>query len=159
MDRQPESSADRNGVGEGADWPYASLMLFGFFGTDTPEGKRLAWRTAAALVLFVVSALGLADGFHSPFPDVLWVLGLPGSVLAIGWAYGRYLGALDELNRTIQLKAFVFAYGAAMTLMAIGVTVALIAPTSASPKRLLLLPVFAELFRGVALAVLARRYR
>ena len=144
---------------EESDWPYASLMLFGFFGTDTPHGKRLAWRTTVLMVVFAVCAVGLSDGFGHGFPDVLWVLGLPGSVAGLGWAYASYLGSLDELSRTIQLRAFAFAYGAAMTLMAAGVTIALAAGTGAAPVSLLALPVLAELCRGAALAYLARQYR
>lgn len=142
----------------GSEWPYASLLIFGFFGTDTVEGKRLAWRTTLFLVMFVVSVLGLTGGYESAFPDLLWVVGIPGSVAGIWWSYARYLGALDELSRTIQLRAFGVAYGAAMTLMAVAVAVAWIPGEPAAPAPLVGLPVFAEGARGLALAYFARRY-
>lgn len=142
----------------GGEWPYTSLLIFGFFGTDTMEGKRLAWRTTLFMVLFVVSVIGLGGGYSGPFPDLLWLAGMPGAVVGIWWSYGRYLGALDELSRSIQLRAFGVAYGAAMTLMALGMAVAWTLPEPASPASLLGLPVFAELARGFALAHFARRY-
>lgn len=142
-----------------ADWPYGTLFFFGFFGTETPEGRRLAWQSSALLVFFLVCVLGLRDGYGRAFPDVLWVVGIPGSVVGLWWAYARYLGALDELSRAIQLKAFAVAYGAVMTLVAGALAVAWIDPAPAVPEHLVLLPVFAEGFRGLALAVLARRYR
>lgn len=144
---------------ERAEWPYASLIFFGFFGTKTPAGKRLAWRTTAFLALMVVCGIGLRDGYRTPFPDLLWLTGVPGSALGIWWSYARYLKALDELSRAMQLKASTFAYGAALTLMLTGIAVALIDPTPEIPRQLLALPVLAEVVRGVALAYLARQYR
>ncbi|MDX1673322.1 MAG: hypothetical protein R3314_00865 [Longimicrobiales bacterium] len=144
---------------EESDWPYASLLIFGFFGTGTPQGKRLAWRTTALMAVFAVSAVGLSDGFRRPFPDVLWLLGLPGSAVGVGWAYGTYLGSLDELSRAIQLRAFAFAYGAAMALVATSVTIVLAAGLRVAPMSLLALPVLAEACRGLALVYLARQYR
>ena len=152
-----ETEQDR--TDEPGDWPYASLVIFGFFGTDTPEGKRLARRTTAFLALLVVGGIGLRDGYRTPFPDLLWLICIPGSAVGMWWSYTRYLRALDELRRTIQLKAFAFAYGAALTLMVTGLGVALIDPTPQVPRQLLALPVLAELFRGAALAYLARHYR
>jgi hypothetical protein len=70
-----------------------------------------------------------------------------------------YLRSLDELSRLLRLQAFAFGYGAAVTLMAVGLAVAWMAPTPRVPWELQVLPVFAELFRGLALAHLARQYR
>ena len=148
-------------VEEGTEWPYTTLLLFGFFGTDTPAGKRLARRNNGFMVLFLVCmfASGARDGFHALFPDLLWLLGLPGSVIGTGWAYARYLRSLDELSRMLQLKAFAFGYGAAMTLVATALAVTWIAPTPRVRWELLSLPVLAEAFRGLALVHLARQYR
>jgi hypothetical protein len=144
---------------EGAEWPYASLVFFGFFGTGSPAGRRLAFRTTAFIVLSVVSILGLSDGFEAFFPDLLWLLGLPGAVLGMWWSYARYLGSLDELSRTIQLKGFAAAYGAAMTLLAGSLAIAWFDPSPRVPWELLALPVFAEAVRGMALAYVARQSR
>ena len=157
---EPEGTGSgRRDEDTGADWPYGTLLFFGFFGTDTPEGRRLAWRSSALLVVFVVCALGVRGGYDAFFPDALWVAGMPGSVVGLWWAYARYLGALDELSRAIQLRAFAAAYGAAMTLLAVGLTAAWVDPAPAAPEYLVLFPVFAEGFRGLTLAMLARKYR
>ena len=159
----PPTEADdpraHDAPGEDAEWPYASLLILGYFGADTPAGKRLARRTTGFLLVFVVSMLGLRDGFEQLFPDLLWLLGLPFSVLGIWWAYARYMPTLDELSRVIQLRSFAVAYGAAMVLLAVGLAVAWINPTPRVPWQLLALPVFAEGARGMALAHFARRYR
>ncbi len=156
------SNADRRNdpIEDPAEWPYTTLLLFGYFGQNTPAGKRLSRRTNAFMALFVVCMFtsGARDGYHA-LPDLLWVLGIPASVIGIWWAYSRYLRSLDELSQMLQLKAFAFGYGAAMTLMAVGLAVAWIAPTPRAPRELLVLPVFAEVFRGLALAHLARQYR
>lgn len=152
--REPPRPSEEN-----AGWPYASLLLFGFFGAGTPEGKRLARRTFGFLIVYVVCALGLAGGYDGPFPDLLWLAGAPGAAVGVWWAYARYLGELDELSRAIQLKALAFAYGAAMTLMVTALAVSWLRPGAETPETLILLPLLAEGFRGVALVYLARQYR
>jgi hypothetical protein len=141
-------------------WPYASLLIFGFFGTGTPAGRKLARRTTLALGIFVFSAVMLGSGAAGPVPRGVWMLAIPGSVALIGWAYARYLHALDELSRLIQLKAFAFAYGAAMVLLWVGVAVGWsdAGPPDANPRLLILLVVCAEVLRGFALAYNARKY-
>lgn len=144
---------------ERTSWPYGSLLFFGFFGTGSPGGRALAWRTTGALGLVIVCAIGAQGGLPGPVPEVLWALGVPLGVILIGWAYARYLEALDELSRLIQLKAFAFAYGAAMT-AAMGIFawgVAQGEPASVSVGGLFWI-VAAEPLRGVALMQIARRY-
>jgi hypothetical protein len=134
------------------------LLLFGFFGTDTPAGKRLARRTTAGLVLFLISGVALG-GEGDLIPKWIWVACVPLSVAGIAVAYGIYLRQLDELSRLIQLKAFAFAYGAIMT-VALGLSaVVLTRPSLAHPALLLGGLVVIEGLRGLALVVLARRYR
>lgn len=161
MPEQPESSSQSHPEEETAEWPYTTLLLFGYFGKNTPAGKKLSRRNNTFMALFLVCMLtgGARDGFHALFPDLLWLLGLPLSVMGAVWAYAVYLRSLDELSRMLQLKAFAFAYGAAMTLMTVGLAVASIAPVPRVPWELLVLPVLAEVFRGLALAHLARQYR
>ena len=143
--QDPPPSRDR-------DWPYTSLLGFGYFGQDSPGGKRLARETTAWLALAVV-AMVLGG---------LWAYALPVSVLGVGWAYVRYLGGLDELSRTIQLKAFAVAYGAAMAIGAVLAALALASPDGGPgvhPAVIFPTLVLAEGVRGVALVVQARRYR
>jgi hypothetical protein len=146
---------------DGAPWPYASLFFFGFFGTDSPAGKRLAWRTTWGLGLFLLGAFLLAP--QHTVTSVGGFLAMPGGVLLIGRAYRSYLRELDELSRTIQLEAFSLAFGAAMTLMAILMAVEMVAPPGThlgpgtAPLATWLL--LAEPFRGLALVIVARRYR
>lgn len=140
-------------------WPYASLLFFGFFGSDTPAGRRLAWRSTVALLVFGVAAVALGGSFAQPVPDIVWVLAIPGAVLAIGWSYARYLASLDELSRLIQLKACAFSYGAAMV-VAFGLVALGMADTggAAVAGRFLWLIAFVEILRGLALVRLARTY-
>ena len=161
MSREPDHGHQRSVEtnDEGAEWPYASLVLFGHFGASTPEGKRVAWRSTAFLALLVASALALRDGYQTPFPDLLWLLGIPGAAAGMWWSYARYLGALDELARTLQLRAFAFAYGAAMTLMTVGLALASVTPAPEVSRGLLALPVLAEPLRGAVLVYLARKHR
>jgi len=153
----PPAAAGEPSADEGASategpaaWPYASMLIFGYFGADTPAGKRLARETSAALVLIVVAAV--LGG--------VWSMGIPAGVAAIGWSYARYLPQLDELSRSIQLRALAFSYGAAMTLGAAVLAVALAWPDAAiGPAGSFVALVLAEPLRGVALVVLARKYR
>ena len=134
------------------DWPYASLLVFGYFGEDSPGGKRLARETTVWLAVAVVAMVVGAP----------WAYGLPVSVVGIGWAYARYLRGLDELSRTIQLKAFAVAYGTAMAIGAVLTALALAWPEVGQGVSLVaVFPVLvlAEGVRGVALVVEARRYR
>lgn len=147
---------------EGTEWPYASLLFFGFFGRKSPGGKRLIWETLAGLALFVVAAVALRGDIGSTSIEAASVLALPLAVGIIGWAYSRYLKALDELSRLLQLKAFAFSYGAVMAL-AFGMAGLIMAEPpwlgAESPVMYLGLLVLAEPLRGVALAYLARKYR
>lgn len=134
------------------DWPYTSLLMFGYFGQGSPGGKRLARETTVWLAL-AVTAMAVAGPL---------AYALPVSVVGIGWSYARYLDGLDELSRTIQLKAFAAAYGAAMTIGAVLATLALAAPSvgpGMSPAAVFPLLVLAEGVRGITLVVQARRYR
>lgn len=144
----------------GTTWPYASLLFVGFFGVRTPEGRRLAWRTTAALAAIVVAFMGLGGAFGAWVPRPVWALLIPASVCGIAWAYTRYLRELDELSRLIQLRAFSFAYAAAMVLFAAVVAFGAVQaepgePVSSGPVLWILL---AEVLRGVALAYIARQY-
>lgn len=138
-----------------SSWPYSSLILFGYFGNSSPGGKKLAFRTSFALLLFVIAFILLATVELVVFKIAALIL-VPLSVLMIMWAYKEYLSALDELSRGIQYKAFAISYGAAMalafTLAALTLHTELELP--AAPFYVIL----AEGIRGIALAVIAKRY-
>jgi hypothetical protein len=148
---------------DNAEWPYSSLLVFGFFGADTPGGKRLVWQTSIALVLIVASSWALTGVIPQVLPAIVWVVAMPAGVGAIAWSYARYLAGLDELSRTIQLKAFAATYGAVMVLAAAIVAILLAVPDEAArvahPAAYLSLLVLVEPFRGLALVFFARKYR
>jgi hypothetical protein len=142
-------------------WPYASLILFGFFGARTPEGKKLAWQSALAASIMFAAALAILYDVGGAALQVLWALLIPGGVVGLGWAFFRYLQALDELSQIIQLKAFSVAYGAAMVLYFVSLTHGLAdQPPSIFPTGggLGFWIVAAEPVRGAALVYLARKY-
>jgi hypothetical protein len=145
--------------GSESTWPYSSLLLLGFFGADTPGGKRLAWETAVPAAVFVAATLVLSGVVSQPLPNLVWALAMPACVIAIGWSYSRYMETLDELSRMIQLKAFAFSYGAAMVIaVGVGALVLTYPQIARAPGLLLLLILFVEPLRGAALAYLARKY-
>lgn len=139
-------------------WPYASLLLFGYFGSGTEAGKALARQTTVALVLLLfVGVFGIHETGPLPGPAPLWAVVATGAVAFIAFAYSRYLGALDELSRVIQLKAFAVAYGSAMTLL-VGIWALGLALNGEPFPWTPLAVLAAEPIRGLALALVARRY-
>jgi len=156
-EHRPDASSDE------PDWPYASLLLFGFFGSNTPEGKRLVWQTMPALLVIVAAAWALLGIIPRLLPGAVLAGLIPAAVAFIFWANACYLGTLDELSRRIQVEAFAFTYGAVMVLAAAIVAVLLAVPDEAArfghPAAYLVLLVLVEPLRGLALVVLARKYR
>lgn len=154
-----------------ASWPYGAMLGMGYFGSDTPEGRRHRRRCLAWLAVFAVT--GIAVSIHSlPSPIRLaCVVALPLSWAGIVWSNVRYFSELDELNRLIQLEAAALAYGMVIVLAAVwyalwqlGIIAALVAGLHADARHasaylpILMLPVIllAELLRGVTLVLLAR---
>lgn len=158
--RRQELEADERS----SEWPYASLLVVGVFGVRSPAAKKTLFTTTLALLLVVVSLLGLGDRIAHGVGDWVWAMVLPLAVAWIVWANVGYLRSLDELGRTLQLKAFALSYGAVMTLAAVlvGVVNAMTAAggyATVDAHVFFLVLVLAEPIRGVALAVLARNYR
>ena len=140
-------------------WPYASLLIFGFFGTDSPEGRRLAQQTTVLLGLMVIGAFVLS----LPGVPLAVRIGaaalLPLGALGMGFAYAVYIRDLDELSRALQLKAFGVAYIAVMTIALGIVAYNILTPGPVVfDAGVLVLLVIAEPVRATALAWLARRY-
>lgn len=144
-----------------ADWPYVSLFFFGFFGADTPAGKRLVWQSSAALIVILLAFLMLG-GFPQLLPRIVGALAIPAAVGVIFWANARYLATLDELSRAIHLRGFAFSYGATMVLASALLAIGLAIPVGAAamgPVPFLALLVLVEPLRGLALVFFAKKYR
>lgn len=148
---------------ESPAWPYASLFIFGFFGTGSPGGKRLAWRTSGALALVLVGMV--LTGAPSPAVALAGAAVIPVGVLGIAISYTSYLRELDELSRLIQLEAFALSYLAGGVIVGILGGISLAFPelwgfsTWGGPVAPVFWIILAEPFRGLALVLRARRYR
>lgn len=145
-----------------ADWPYASLLIFGYFGSGSPGGRRFARRNALALIVILLSTILLAPGFEQPAIRFAGAVGVPVGVAIMGLAFFRYLRGLDELSRQMQLMGFAFSYGMVLLLVsaAASFTTAVDHMIWIPPMLLFFFLLFlAEAIRGLALFVLARKYR
>src|SRR5688500_7377834 len=90
-------------------WPGSSILFWGTFGTSTPEGRRYHRRCYAALAALVVGYI-VAAALPLAARDVV-IAALPGVIFGyVIWEFRRYLNALDELARRIQLEALAWTY-------------------------------------------------
>lgn len=134
-------------------WPALSMLMYGTFGSDTPEGAiyhRQCWRMLIGLTLGEIVLLTLYNVYH-----LEWLKTASGCLPAvafayIAWALRRYLLALDELARRLQLEAMAWTYlcglPVALLLWGLGITI--------NPLLILVL----EPVRGMWLYILSRRY-
>ena len=137
-------------------WPGSSLLVWGTFGTSTPEGRRYHRRCCLALgVLFV--GYFIAAGLPPAAGDIVTAV-LPGAMFGfISWEFRRYLNALDELARRIQLEALAWTYLTGLTISSAlgGVMLAYdLRPWFPNPFWFILL----EPIRGLWLYMVSRRY-
>jgi hypothetical protein len=137
-------------------WPGSSILIWGTFGSSTPEGRRYHRRCCLALgVLFVGHFI--AAGLPQTSGTMLSAI-LPGATFAfISWEFKRYLNALDELARRIQLEALAWTYLTGLTLACAlgGVMLAYkLQPWFPNPLSFILL----EPVRAVWLYAVSRRY-
>src|SRR5262245_11369525 len=94
-------------------WPSLSMLMYGTFGSQTAEGARYhrqCWRTLIGLTLGEILLLTLYHVYR-----VEWLKTASGCLPAvafayIAWALRRYLLALDELARRLQLEAMAWTY-------------------------------------------------
>ena len=108
----------RNATGEasgdeGSQWPTAPMLAYGTFGNRTPAGRRYHTRCGIALAALVVCMIGgAAVGKSIPSPILTGVAAFaPGAAfMYIAWEFRRYLLALDELARRIQLESIAWTY-------------------------------------------------
>jgi hypothetical protein len=143
---------------EGARWPTASILAYGTFGARSAAGRRYHARCGIALAAVVVCIFGGAALRTSVPKSILTaiVACAPGvAFIYIAWEFRRYLAALDELARRMQLESIALTYlcgmAAAMLLGGIG----LIYNWGFNPGWFILL----EPVRAVWLYFVARRYQ
>ena len=137
-------------------WPGSSLLIWGTFGTSTPEGRRYHRRCYLAMGVLLVGYF-IAAGLPRAAADIVTAI-LPGAIFGfISWEFKRYLDALDELARRIQLEALAWTYLTGLTMACAlgGVMLAYeLQPWFLSPFWFILL----EPIRGLWLYVVSRRY-
>lgn len=152
----PEHSSQ--GAERGAMWPYASLFFLGVFGVKRPPERRLGRRMGIIWVVLIVAVV--AVNTTGPPWNAFLATAIPGAVAASGWAFARYLGELDELSRTIQLRGLAFAYGCVMVLLFAWVAfVEVRGGVVPGTPAFLVWILLAEPLRGAALVWIARRYQ
>ena len=91
-------------------WPSFDILVFGYFGAKTPDGKRFRDRTmTVGFVLGLIFAIPIPPG--PPIPLLVALSILPGLAFAyVGWEWWRYLNGLDELARRMQFEAAAWTY-------------------------------------------------
>src|SRR5262245_29104212 len=100
---------------EPSAWPGSSLLIWGTFGTSTPEGRRYHRRCWLAMGGLLVGYL-IAMVLPRAAGDLVSAI-VPGAFFGvISWEFRRYLNALDELARRIQLEAVLWTYLTGLTM-------------------------------------------
>ncbi|MEP6999225.1 MAG: hypothetical protein ABI969_02020 [bacterium] len=159
---------DRADVDDQSSWPYRDILLFGYFGSGTPEGRRHRNRTFAWLAVFMGAALVATFDSLSWSERFFCGVAVPVAVAAIVWSSVRYVSELDELSRLIYLQATAFSYGAVVVLAgmwfsagALGLAEHIPGPHARSTLAVWVLPslLLAEALRGLALVHFARSRR
>jgi multisubunit Na+/H+ antiporter MnhB subunit len=94
-------------------WPTSSILLYGTFGARTPAGRRYHVRCGialAAIVAWVFLAAALSPVAPRAGLDLIAAL-VPGvGFIYIAWEFRKYLLALDELAKRIQLESIAWTY-------------------------------------------------
>jgi len=108
-----DRSAHESSVNEDSRWPTTPMLAYGTFGMRTPAGRRYHIRCSLALAAMVACFLAPALLRRSvPVGILRIVIALaPGAAFVyIAWEFRRYLSALDELARRIQLESIAWTY-------------------------------------------------
>jgi hypothetical protein len=112
---------------DNSHWPAAPILLYGTFGTRNSAGRRYHRRCSVALAAVLVWML-CAALLRSVVPKGI-LEAITAIVPGAGFIYAavefrKYLSALDELARRIQLESIAWTYlcglGGAMLLGGIG---------------------------------------
>ena len=96
-----------------SQWPTAPILAYGTFGTRTPAGRRYHFRSGvalAAMVACMLTSVLLRSSLPKGSPDVLTAFAPGAAFIYIAWEFRRYLAALDELARRIQLESIASTY-------------------------------------------------
>jgi uncharacterized membrane protein YfcA len=105
---------------DSSQWPKCAMIAYGTFGNRTPAGRRYHFRCGIALAAMVVCMIGGALAGLKPLAAIAPGIGF----LYIAWEFRKYLSALDELARRIQLESMAWTYltgfGVAMLLGGLG---------------------------------------
>ena len=141
------------------------MLGYGTFGMRTPAGRRYHIRSAIALVATLVLA-AVAGMLAVRFPsNKVWLLILslvPGTGFCyIAWELRRYILALDELARKIQLEAILWTYLTGLAVASVAGGVIMVYGWDMRLPWLWLNPLwygFLEPVRGCYLYFIARRY-
>ena len=147
----PPIPAERN-----TSWPGSSILIWGTFGTKTPEGRRYHNRCTAALAFMVAGAI--LSNFLPSGPSRFFQAVIPGAAFTfIAWEFRRYLLALDELARRIQLEAIAWTYltGLGLSMLLGGILFSYTLPVWFPGPWYY---IFLEPVRAVWLYVISRRY-
>ena len=133
-------------------------LFFGCFGTDA--GPKTWARRGAWAVVFPALGFALRLGLDGVVPEAILDSTLAVSIAAaigfIYWTTWRYMQDLDEMHQRIMLEAVAFSFFCTMTLV-VGAGIFGLARNQAFD--VLWAYVTAEVFRGVGLVLVARKYR
>lgn len=108
-----DQSAHESSGSEESRWPTTPMLAYGTFAMRTPAERRYHIRSSLALAALVASFFAPALFRRSVPAGILqMIIALaPGAAFAyIVWEFRRYLSALDELARRIQLESITWTY-------------------------------------------------
>jgi hypothetical protein len=152
-------------VSEEAKWPLRTLLIYGYFGSKSPEGHRYHQRCCIAFLIAGITLFAWLVGTVrlSRFADVDRLTGIIAHLIGgglfsfIAWSFWKYLWELDELARGIQFQAITLTY---LTGLGAAGFVAALAP-ALEPWRFdpLLAYMFLEPVRAFWLWTIAKRYQ
>ena len=147
----------KNATGDDSPhWPTAPIFAYGTLGG--PVGRRFHFRSGLALAALVVCILlsVLLRPFVPKNGLKLIVALAPGVAFAyIAWEFRKYLAALDELARRIQLESIAWTYLCGVALAMLFGGLAMVYGWSFNPVCFILL----EPVRAGWLYFVSRRYQ
>lgn len=108
MDSKPPDDPSRN---DSSQWPTRPMLAYGTFGG--PDGRRYHSRCGlalAAMVVCILSSVLLRSLVPKGNLDLIAALAPGAAFFYIAWEFRKYLTALDELARRIQLESIAWTY-------------------------------------------------
>ena len=107
------NSSSESHAQDDSHWPTASMLAYGTFGGRSPAGRRFHFRcfvALAAMALWFLFGAPLRPHTPKSVLDIVTAL-VPGASFAyIAREFRRYLSALDELARRIQVESIAWTY-------------------------------------------------